>query len=27
VRLIGYKPQVLFSDGLHRAVEWYVDNL
>jgi UDP-N-acetylglucosamine 4-epimerase len=27
VRLLGYKPQVLFSEGLRRAVEWYVDNL
>ncbi len=27
VRLLGYQPQVLFSEGLKRAVEWYVDNL
>ncbi len=27
VKLLGYKPQVLFSEGLRRAVEWYVDNL
>jgi len=27
VRLLGYNPQVLFSEGLKRAVEWYVDNL
>ena len=27
VRLLGYKPQVLFGEGLKRAVEWYVDNL
>ena len=27
VRLLGYKPQVLFPEGLKRAVEWYVDNL
>ncbi len=27
VRLLGYKPLVLFSDGLKHAVEWYVDNL
>ncbi len=27
VRLLGYKPQVLFSEGLKHAVEWYVDNL
>jgi len=27
VRLLGYKPMVRFSEGLKRAVEWYVDNL
>ncbi len=27
VRLLGYRPQVLFSEGLRRAVDWYVDNL
>ena len=27
VRLLGYNPQVLFNEGLRRAVEWYVDNL
>lgn len=27
VRLIGYKPLVLFGEGLKYAVEWYVDNL
>lgn len=27
VRLLGYKPLVLFSEGLKLAVEWYVDNL
>lgn len=27
VRLLGYKPRVLFSEGLGHAVEWYVDNL
>jgi UDP-N-acetylglucosamine/UDP-N-acetylgalactosamine 4-epimerase len=27
VGLLGYQPQVLFSEGLKRAVEWYVDNL
>ena len=27
VRLLGYKPLILFPDGLKRAVEWYVDNL
>jgi UDP-N-acetylglucosamine 4-epimerase len=27
VRLLGYQPQVLFQEGLKRAVEWYVDNL
>ncbi len=27
VRLLGYKPLVLFSEGLKYAVEWYVDNL
>lgn len=27
VRLLGYKPQVLFPEGLKRAVEWYVENL
>lgn len=27
VRLLGYKPLVLFSEGLRLAVEWYVDNL
>ncbi|MFZ2285529.1 MAG: SDR family oxidoreductase [Bacteroidales bacterium] len=27
VRLLGYKPLVLFPEGLRRAVEWYVDNL
>ena len=27
VRLLGYKPLVLFPEGLKRAVEWYVDNL
>lgn len=27
VRLLGYNPQILFIDGLRRAVEWYVDNL
>ena len=27
VRLLGYQPQVLFPEGLKRAVEWYVDNL
>jgi UDP-N-acetylglucosamine 4-epimerase len=27
VRLLGYKPQVLFSEGLKQAVRWYVDNL
>lgn len=27
VRLLGYQPQVLFPEGLKRAVSWYVDNL
>ncbi len=27
VRLLGYKPNILFPEGLKRAVEWYVDNL
>jgi nucleoside-diphosphate-sugar epimerase len=27
VRLLGYKPHILFTEGLKRAVEWYVDNL
>jgi UDP-N-acetylglucosamine 4-epimerase len=27
VKLLGYQPQVLFSEGLKRAVEWYVKNL
>jgi len=27
VRLLGYKPRVLFSEGLGHAVEWYVNNL
>jgi UDP-N-acetylglucosamine 4-epimerase len=27
VRLLGYKPRVLFSEGLGQAVEWYVNNL
>jgi UDP-N-acetylglucosamine 4-epimerase len=27
VRLLGYKPLVLFPEGLKNAVEWYVDNL
>ncbi len=27
VRLLGYKPQILFPEGLKRAVAWYVDNL
>jgi UDP-N-acetylglucosamine 4-epimerase len=27
VRLLGYQPQVLFSEGLKRAVEWYWENL
>jgi UDP-N-acetylglucosamine 4-epimerase len=27
VRLLGYKPQVLFPEGLKHAVSWYVDNL
>lgn len=27
VRLLGYNPQILFNEGLRRAVEWYVDNL
>jgi UDP-N-acetylglucosamine 4-epimerase len=27
VRLLGYKPQVPFGEGLRRAVEWYVNNL
>ena len=27
VRLLGYQPQVLFPEGLKRAVEWYVDNM
>lgn len=27
VRLLGYQPQVLFSEGLKRAVEWYWSNL
>ena len=27
VRLLGYQPQVLFSEGLKRAVEWYWGNL
>jgi UDP-N-acetylglucosamine 4-epimerase len=27
VRLLGYQPQVLFPEGLKRAVEWYVENL
>jgi len=27
VRLLGYKPLILFPEGLKRAVEWYVDNL
>jgi UDP-N-acetylglucosamine 4-epimerase len=27
VRLLGYKPQVLFPEGLKHSVAWYVDNL
>jgi UDP-N-acetylglucosamine 4-epimerase len=27
VRLLGYVPQVLFPEGLKRAVAWYVENL
>lgn len=27
VRLLGYKPQVLFGEGLKRAVEWYRVNI
>jgi len=27
VRLLGYKPEVLFPEGLKRAVSWYVANL
>ncbi len=27
VGLLGYQPQVLFGEGLKRAVEWYVKNL
>jgi UDP-N-acetylglucosamine 4-epimerase len=27
VRLLGYQPQVLFPEGLKRAVEWYWENL
>jgi UDP-N-acetylglucosamine 4-epimerase len=27
VRLLGYKPRVLFNEGLGHAVEWYVNNL
>ncbi len=27
VRLLGYKPRVLFSEGLGHAVKWYVNNL
>lgn len=27
VRLLGYQPQVLFPEGLKRAVAWYVENL
>jgi len=27
VSLLGYNPVVRFSEGLQRAVEWYVDNL
>jgi UDP-N-acetylglucosamine 4-epimerase len=27
VRLLGYKPLILFPEGLKRSVEWYVDNL
>ncbi|TFH47551.1 MAG: NAD-dependent epimerase/dehydratase family protein, partial [Bacteroidia bacterium] len=27
VRLLGYQPQVLFNEGLKRAVEWYWGNL
>lgn len=27
VRLLGYNPQVMFAEGLRRAVEWYKSNL
>ena len=27
VRLLGYRPEILFSEGLKKAVSWYVDNL
>jgi UDP-N-acetylglucosamine 4-epimerase len=27
VRLLSYQPQVLFSEGLKRAVEWYWENI
>jgi UDP-N-acetylglucosamine 4-epimerase len=27
VRLLGYQPQILFPEGLKRAVAWYVENL
>jgi len=27
VRLLGYQPQVLFTEGLKRSVEWYRKNL
>lgn len=27
VRLLGYKPEVMFADGLRKAVKWYVENL
>jgi len=27
VRLLGYQPEVMFPEGLKRAVKWYVENL
>lgn len=27
VRLLGYQPQILFPEGLKKAVAWYVENL
>jgi nucleoside-diphosphate-sugar epimerase len=26
-KLLGYKPIVLFKEGLQKAIEWYRDNL
>ena len=25
-RLIGWEPQVMFMDGLHRTIDWYIQN-